>query len=103
MLDKSFHFVCFPKHLGVCPFPTIFTSFFQKIYSFFLKSQILVGGRQTKNKIFKMKSLNVVNAFSSTGCTKSFKFERVLVVQTHADNEENAGFFLFFQKKRNLV
>jgi hypothetical protein len=31
----------------------------------------LAGGRQTKNKIFKMKSLNVVNAFSSAGCTKS--------------------------------
>ena len=42
-------------------------------------------------------------AFSSAGCTKSSKFERVMVVQTHADNGENAGFFLIFPKKRNLL
>ena len=30
-----------------------------------------------------MKSLNVLDAFSSTGCTKSFKFERVMIVQAH--------------------
>ena len=30
-----------------------------------------------------MKSLNVLDASSSTGCTKSSKFESVLIVQIH--------------------
>ena len=30
-----------------------------------------------------MKSLNVLDAFSSAGCTKIFKFERVMIVQPH--------------------
>ena len=44
-----------------------------------------------------MKSLNVLY---SAGWTKSSKFERVTIVQTHADDGGNGrGFFLFFQKK----
>ena len=46
-----------------------------------------------------MKSLSVLDAFSSPGCTKSSKFERVMIVQTHVYDEKNGGFFLFFQKK----
>ena len=42
-----------------------------------------MGNRQTKTIFFKMKSLNVLDAFSSAGCTKSFKFERVIIVQAH--------------------
>jgi len=57
-----------------------------------------VGNRQAKKK-FTTKGLNVLDAFSITGCTKSSKFERVMVVQTHANKDENAGFFLFFKKK----
>ena len=39
---------------------------------------------------------------SSTGCPKS-EFEKIMIVQTHDDDEENGRFFLFFQKKnRNL-
>ena len=42
--------------------------------------------------------------FHPPGCTKSSKFERVMIVQTHAYDEKNGGFFLFFQKKSsNLV
>jgi hypothetical protein len=47
-----------------------------------------------------MKSLGVLDAFSSPGCTKSSKFERVMIVQTHVYDGENGGFFLFFQKKQ---
>ena len=43
-----------------------------------------------------MKSLNVSDAFSSTAYTKSSKFERIMIVQTHAHDEENGRFFLFF-------
>jgi hypothetical protein len=42
--------------------------------------------------------LNVLDAFLSTGCTKSYKFERVMIVQTHTHYVENGRFFLFFQK-----
>ena len=34
-----------------------------------------------------MKSLSVLDVFSSAGCTKSLKFERVMVVQTYAHDE----------------
>ena len=43
-----------------------------------------------------MKSLNVLDAFSSDGCIKSCQFERVMIVQTHAHDGENGRFFLFF-------
>ena len=47
-----------------------------------------------------MKSLGVLDTFSFAGCTKILKFERVMILQTHAHDEENGGFFLFFQKKQ---
>ena len=40
-----------------------------------------------------MKSLNVLDAFLSTGYTKSLKFERVMIVQAHTHDEENGRFF----------
>ena len=46
-----------------------------------------------------MKSLNVLDAFSSAGCTKSFKFERVMIVQAHTHERENGRFFYFSKKK----
>ena len=46
-----------------------------------------------------MKSLNVLDTFSSAGCTKSYKLERVMIVQTHTHDGNNGRFFLFFQKK----
>ena len=59
-----------------------------------------MGNRQT-NKISKqIKSLNVLDTFLSAGCTKSSKFEKVMIVQTHAHDGKNGGFFLFFQKKQ---
>ena len=45
-----------------------------------------------------MKSLNVLDAFSSASCTKSSKFEKVMIVQTHTHDEEKGEFFLFFPK-----
>ena len=36
-----------------------------------------------------MKSLNVLDAFSFAGCTKNFKFESVMIVQAHTNDEEN--------------
>ena len=59
-----------------------------------------MGNRQTITFFKKKKSLSVLDAFSSPGCTKSSKFERVMVVQTHVYDEKNRGFFLFFQKKQ---
>ena len=51
----------------------------------------------------KIKSLNVLDTLLSAGCTKSSKFEKVMVAQTHGDDRENGGFFLFFRKNSNLV
>jgi len=52
-----------------------------------------------------MKSLNVLDAISSVGCTKSFKFERVkfMIVQAHTHDGENGKFFDFSKKSSNLV
>jgi hypothetical protein len=44
-----------------------------------------------------MKSLSVLNAFSSAGCTKSYKFERVMMMG------EMEGFPYFSKKRSNLV
>ena len=61
-----------------------------------------MGNRQT-NKISKqIKSLNVLDTFLSAGCTKSSKFEKVMIVQTHGGDKENGGFFLFFSKKQQF-
>ena len=49
-----------------------------------------------------MKSLNVSDAFSSAGCTKSFKFERVMIVQAQTHDRENGRFFDFSKKSSNL-
>ena len=46
-----------------------------------------------------MKSFSVFDAFSSPGCTKGSKFERVVIVQTHTHDGKNGRFFWFFQKK----
>ena len=62
-----------------------------------------MGNRQTKNFFKKIKSLSVLDAFSSPGCTKSSKFERVMIVQTHVYDGKNGGFFLFFQKKQSTT
>ena len=51
MLDKSFHFICFQKNFGVCLFPTPFTSFFQKMWSFLAKIAY-IGGKQTNQNFF---------------------------------------------------
>ena len=56
--------------------------------------------RQTKIFFKKMKSISVLDAFSSPGCTKGSKFERVMIVQTHVYDGKNGGFFLFFEKKQ---
>ena len=56
--------------------------------------------RQIKTLFFKMKSLNVLNAFPFGGCAKSSKFERVMIVQTHAHGGGKEGFFLFLPQKQ---
>ena len=76
----------------VC-FPPLLSPFFKKV-GFCLNLRILVGNRQTK----KIECLGVLNAFSSVGCTKTSKFERVMIVQTHVPDGKNAGFFLFSPK-----
>ena len=45
MLDKSFHFVCFPKTFWSLSVSHHFSSFSQKYTPFYLKSHILVGNR----------------------------------------------------------
>ena len=63
----------------------------------------MVENRQTKKILKKIKSLSVLDALSSTGCTKSSKFGRVMIVQIRAHDKENAGFFLFFQNKKAVI
>ena len=58
-----------------------------------------MGNIQIKFFFKTMKSLSVLDTSSSPGCTKSSKFERVMIVQTHVYDGKNGGFFLFFQKK----
>ena len=56
MLDKSIHFVCFPKKIWVCLFPTIFYSPFSKNWVLFAKN--CVYWRETdklQKQIFKWK------------------------------------------------
>ena len=50
-----------------------------------------------------MKSLSVVDDFSFPGCTKSSKFEKVMIVQTHGDDREMEDFSYFFKKNSDLV
>ena len=90
VLQKKFEFVCFPP----------FYSPFKKMSPFCKKLRILVGNRQTKKTFKKIKSLNVLDAFSSAGCAKSSQLERVMIVQTHTHDGKNGRFFLFFQKKQ---
>ena len=40
-----------------------------------------------------MKSLNVLDAFSSTSYAKRFKFETVMIVQAHTHDGENGRYF----------
>ena len=61
-----------------------------------------MGNRQTNKILTQIKSLNVLDTFLSAGCTKSFTFDKVMFVQTHGDNRENGGFFLFFSKKQQF-
>ena len=61
-----------------------------------------MGNRQTNKISKKIRSLSVLDTFSSASGTKSSKFEKVMIVQTHGDDGENAGFFLFFQKKQQF-
>ena len=58
-----------------------------------------MGNRQTKKISKKMKCLSVWDASTYLGCTKSFKLEQIMIVQTHADDEGNGKIFVFFQKK----
>ena len=59
-----------------------------------------MGKKQTKKISKKMKSLSVWDASTYLGCTKSFKLEQIMIVQTHADDEGNGEIFVFFQKKQ---
>ena len=47
-----------------------------------------------------MKFLSVWDASTYLGCTKSFKLEQIMIVQTHADDGGNGEIFVFFQKKQ---
>ena len=49
-----------------------------------------------------MRSLNVLNAFSSASFIKNFKFEKVMIVQTHTHDEKMEDFFNFCKKSNNL-
>ena len=48
-----------------------------------------------------MKCLSVWDASTYLGCTKSFKLEQIMIVQTHADDEMEK-FSYFFKKNSNL-
>ena len=109
MLDKSIHFVCFPNFFWVflfskfffefvC-FPPFLPCFWPKNAFFGLKSRILMGNRQTKNISKKINCLSVWDASTYLGCTKSFKLEQIMIVQTHADDAGNWRNFRIFSKK----
>ena len=56
MLDKSIHFVCFPKkNLSLSVSHHFYSSFFKKLSPFCQKLRILAGNRQTTKKNFKWK------------------------------------------------
>ena len=101
MLDKSIHFVCFPKKFEFVCFPPFLLSFFKKIESFFPKIAY-IGGKQTNSKKTflneKFECFRILDAFSSAGCTKSFKFERVMIVQAHPWWGKWKIFLIFPQK-----
>ena len=40
-----------------------------------------------------MKSMIVLDVFQSFGCTKSLKFERIMIVQTYTHDKANREFF----------
>ena len=50
-----------------------------------------------------MKSWDVLDDFSPVGCTNSFKFERVMIVQAHTHDGKNGRSFRFFTKKQKTV
>ena len=52
MLDKSIHFVCFPKKNKFVCFPPFLLSFFKKLSPFCQKLRILAGNRQTTKQNF---------------------------------------------------
>ena len=58
--------------------------------------------RQTKNspKNEKFECFSLLDDFSFAGCTQSSKFERLMIVQTHAYDGGNRECFLF--KSSNL-
>ena len=47
-----------------------------------------------------MKCLSVWDVSAYLDCTKSFKLEQIMIVQTHADDGGNGEIFVFFQKKQ---
>ena len=46
-----------------------------------------MGNRQTNTISKKQTNLSGLDTFSSASCTKSSKFEKVMIVQTHGDDE----------------
>jgi hypothetical protein len=73
---------------------------FGKVGFFWLKLRILVGNTQTKTIFKKMEKLDVSDAFAYTGCTRSFKLQQIMILQTHVDDKRNGEFFVFFQQKQ---
>ena len=59
-----------------------------------------MGNRQTKNISKKINCLSAWDTSTYLGCTKSFKLEQIMIVQTHADDAGNGEIFVFFQKKQ---
>ena len=101
----NFFSILFPLNLenvirqkfSLCLFSTSLTSFCKKLSLFCQKLRILVGNRQTKNISKKMKSSSVLGPFHPPGYTKSSKFQRVMIVRTHAMQKMEE--FSFFPKK----
>jgi len=77
-----------------------FPPFLPKKFSlFYIKLHIFWETNELKFKK-KMKSLSVLDTFSSGGCKKNSKFERVMLVQRQAHDGKNGVFFLFFPQKQ---
>ena len=96
MLDKSFHFVCFPKHFRSLSVSHPFTPFFQRI---------LVGNRQTKKFskkwnvcVFKM-LLHTVAVPKASNWSKLWLFKYTCTLMMG----EMEKFPYFFKKSSNLV
>jgi len=68
----------------------------------FFKTCVYWWERDKLKKNFLIRNLNVLDIFSSSGYSKNFKFEKVMIIQAHTHDGENGKFFICSEKNTNL-